>query len=127
MSNGSSVHRPTVKRLAALDSERPREPSAQKLRGSWFRETRGGPASPDKKPRGSWFRETRGGPTARNRGSFAPVAVDVTSKQPSRRSFMRTRSAHWSDAYVAGLAGALVAVLAGAWLAAGPFVFAYQS
>ena len=40
---------------------------------------------------------------------------------------MRTRSAHWSDAYVAGLAGALVAVLAGAWLAAGPFVFAYQS
>jgi len=39
---------------------------------------------------------------------------------------MRTRSAHWSDAYVAGLAGALVAVSAGAWLAAGPFIFAYQ-
>jgi hypothetical protein len=39
---------------------------------------------------------------------------------------VRMRSAHWSDAYVAGLAGALVAVLAGAWLAAAPFIFAYQ-
>jgi hypothetical protein len=39
---------------------------------------------------------------------------------------MRTTTAHWSDAYVAGLAGALVAVLAGAWLAAAPFIFAYQ-
>lgn len=39
---------------------------------------------------------------------------------------MPARSAHWSDAYVLGLGGALVAVLAGAWLAAAPFVFAYQ-
>src|ERR671919_169893 len=37
-------------------------PPDKKLRGSWFRETRGGPAPPDKKLRGSWFRETRGGP-----------------------------------------------------------------
>lgn len=37
------------------------------------------------------------------------------------------RSAHWSDAYVRGLAGALVTALAGTWLAAAPFVFAYQA
>lgn len=39
---------------------------------------------------------------------------------------MPVRSAHWSDAYVVGLVGALVTVLAGAWLAAAPFVFAYE-
>jgi hypothetical protein len=34
----------------------------QNLRGSWFRETRGGPAPPARNLRGSWFRETRDGP-----------------------------------------------------------------
>jgi hypothetical protein len=34
-------------------------PAGENLRGSWFRETRGGPAPPDKNLRGSWFRETR--------------------------------------------------------------------
>lgn len=36
------------------------------------------------------------------------------------------RSGHWSDVYVAGLAGAISALLAGAWIAAAPFVFTYQ-
>jgi hypothetical protein len=33
--------------------------AARQLRGSWFRETRGGAFGPEL--RGSWFRETRGG------------------------------------------------------------------
>src|SRR5919106_5500253 len=39
-------------------------PLIAELRGSWFRETRGGPASPARNARGSWFRETRGGPAS---------------------------------------------------------------
>ena len=36
------------------------------------------------------------------------------------------RCAHWSDAYMRGLAGVLVAAVAGVWLIAAPFLFAYQ-
>ena len=39
---------------------------------------------------------------------------------------MSPRSAHWSDPFVLGLLGALIAIFAGAWTAAAPFVFAYQ-
>jgi predicted ATPase/class 3 adenylate cyclase len=54
-------------------------PPDRELRGSWFRETRGGPAPPDRELRGSWFRETRGGPAPsdRNLAEAYPDGVAV--------------------------------------------------